>query len=147
MNSSFFRWFGWLLSGGFVALMAWANWQEPDLHAYTAPITTVILQVDGVQSAGHALELEQRLSAEPGVSACSVRPQPGVAALVYNPALTTVPALIGACTRAGLTRAIAMPRAQPLAANAAQCPVPTGYVVALDRLRFALNLRRLWISV
>jgi hypothetical protein len=28
-----------------------------------------------------------------------------------------------------------------------QCPVPQGYLVALEKLRFALNLRRLFITV
>lgn len=35
--------------GGAAALLLWANWQEPNLHDYSAPIGIAALQVAGMQ--------------------------------------------------------------------------------------------------
>ena len=135
---------GRLAIGSAVALLLWANWQEPNLHDYPAPIGVGALQVTGVQPGPQALALHNCLVQLPGITACTVSPDAHAVAYTYHPDETT-PAQVQQQVAATF-------RVQPYHAPAApvvgpQCPVPVGYITALERVRFALNLRRLFVKV
>ena len=136
---------GWLV--GPLAVLAWANWEAPSLHSFAAPIALVAWRVPHLPTGPAAAALRAHLAAQPGVSACALSAATATVSFVYRP---------GQATEAGLRRSLAqagpwVPRALPGAPAAVptgrQCPVPAGYVLALERLRFALNLRRFFVAV
>ncbi|MGY3090681.1 hypothetical protein ACVWYF_003742 [Hymenobacter sp. UYAg731] len=135
------RWW-WLVLP--VAILVWANWQAPEMHHYMQPADSVIWQLAPLESPDAARTLETRLSAQPGVAACSVSPRTSCIALVYHPDEATPDDLYRAIGQSGF-RVITNPPVQT--STARQCPVPAGYFVFLDKVRFALNLRRLFVSV
>lgn len=128
------------------ALVVWASWEEPNLHDYAKPVQVALLRVEGIRSPAQAQALEQQLGAVPGVAACTFNARTQVATLLYHAAEVS---------EAELTRIVSVGGTlpvQPLAvaaapASARQCPVPPGYLLALERVRFALNLRRLFVRV
>jgi hypothetical protein len=130
--------------GSAAALLLWANWQEPNLHDYPAPVRVDALQVVGVQPGAQATALRTRLLQAPGITACTVSPDAHAVAYTYHPDETT-PAQV----RQHLASAFQVQEYSAAAAPVAgpQCPVPVGYLVALERVRFALNLRRLFVRV
>ena len=141
MTARLRRWW-WLVFP--VAVLVWANWQAPEMHHYVHPADSVIWQLAPLESPEAAHALEAQLTTQPGVAACSVSPRTNCIALVYHPDEATPDALYQAIGQSGF-RVITSPPARPSAAR--QCPMPAGYFLFLDRVRFALNLRRLFVSV
>jgi hypothetical protein len=125
-------------------LLLWANWQEPNLHDYPAPVTVGALRLAGVQPGAQANALHARLLQVPGITACTISADAHALAFTYHPDVvspTQVQRLVARSYQAQEYVAPATPVVGP------QCPVPQGYLVALEKLRFTLNLRRLFIRV
>ncbi len=130
--------------GSAAALLLWSNWQEPNLHDYPSPIGVGALQVAGVQPGPQAVALHTRLMQIPGITACTVSADAHAVAYTYHPDEVTpaqVQQQVAPAFQVQEYHAPAAPVVGP------QCPVPLGYVTALERLRFALNLRRLFVKV
>ncbi|TVT41649.1 hypothetical protein FNT36_09460 [Hymenobacter setariae] len=127
-----------------MALLLWANWQEPNLHDYSAPISVGALRVAGSLPATEAAKLHTQLIQMPGITACTVQAGAHAVAYTYRPDEITpaqVQQQLAPAFRVQTYEAPAAPVMGP------QCPVPQGYIMALEKLRFALNLRRLFIAV
>ncbi|TGE21152.1 hypothetical protein [Hymenobacter metallicola] len=123
-----------------VAVLVWSSWEEPSLHDYAPPTEFLTLAAPTLQPGPAAKQLQARAAALPGVTACALRADKQLLTLAFNPEQLTAEEV---CRRLALKP---LPLAAP-APNARQCPVPAGYIVALERLRFALNLRRLFVIV
>lgn len=123
-----------------LALLTWGSWQDPDLSQYTRPVNYVILDAPTLQPGADSARLQGRVERLPGVTACAIRPAKQLLVVAFNPDSMSQQQL---CQRLGLA---AQPTPPPNP-TARQCPVPTGYVVLLEKIRFALNLRRLFIHV
>lgn len=135
---------GQLVLGCFASLLLWANWQEPNLHDYPLPITVGVLQVHGVQPGAQATALHAQLMQVPGITACTVSADAHAVAFTYHPEVVTpaqVQQSVASSFRAQQYVAPSTPVVGP------QCPVPQGYIVALEKLRFTLNLRRFFVNV
>ncbi|WP_162910775.1 heavy-metal-associated domain-containing protein [Hymenobacter oligotrophus] len=124
-----------------LALLAWANWQTPNLHDYVPPVTVTRLQYQP-GPAEPAAVLEQ----VPGVTSCAANPAAGIAVVMHQPEQVSPQQLAAALQRAGV-RATALPRPPAMVLTGPQCPVPPSYLLALERLRFALNFRRFFVEV
>ena len=146
VQHAFLRPLGWAVASGFAALLLWANWQAPALHGYARPVTVAVLRIEGLRSGSEALALERQITAVPGVTACSIQQPAGKANLVYHPDETSVAAIQAAFARYGIPHPTQLHYSPPVPAPGTGCPVPSTYVVALDQLRFALNIRRFWID-
>lgn len=143
---SFFRFIlrrSWALP--FLALVLWASWDAPAMHHYVRPVEVTVWQLAPLPSPAAAQTLATHLATEPGVSACSVSPRTNCVAFVYHPGEASLVELYAAVRRHGI-QVIDNPPAPTIAPAIRQCPVPTGYLVVLDQIRFALNLRRLFVS-
>ena len=127
-------------------VLLWANWEAPDMHHFVQPAETVIWQLAAVDSPSVAQALEAQLAKTPGVAACAESPRTGRLALVYHPTEVTPAALYQAVGRTG-TRVLTDPPAATAPPTIRACPVPPGYVLLLDQVRFALNLRRFFVTV
>lgn len=139
-----FRWLKAKLAGALVllTLVAWGSWQEPSLHEFIPVTEFVTLTAPDLQPGAAAEQLQARALALPGVTACAVRPEKQLLTLAYRPAELSAGQLQ---QRLNLS---ALPQPELSAEAAArQCPVPPGYVQALERLRFTFNLRRLFVRL
>ncbi|TDN39364.1 hypothetical protein A8B98_19145 [Hymenobacter sp. UV11] len=117
------------------------------MHHFVRPVEITIWQLAplGGDSAA-AYSLQRRLATEPGVSACAVSPRTSCVAFVYHPEQTTLAALYQAVGHYG-ARIIDNPPANTAQSAIRQCPVPVSYLAWLDQVRFALNVRRFFVSV
>jgi hypothetical protein len=132
---------GWkILALLVVGLLVWGSWSEPNLHEFAPTTEFITLNAPALRPGPAAQQLQARAQALPGVTACALRPDKQLLTLAYHPDQLTAEEL---CQQLGLQP---LPMAAPDPA-ARQCPVPAGYVLALERIRFALNLRRLFISL
>lgn len=83
----------------------------------------------------------------PGVTACAFSARSQCLTVARKPDQISADALCQELARQSATPlAILPPATLSPAAASRQCPVPAGYVLALERLRFALNLRRFFIA-
>jgi hypothetical protein len=138
------RWVGRLGLGSAAALLLWANWQEPNLHDYPAPIGVAALQVAGLQPGPQAVALHDQLVRLPGVTACTISADAHSLAFTYQPSVVTPAQVQQQVARSYRVQSYVAPATPALGP---QCPVPLRYVTALEQLRFTLNLRRLFIRV
>ncbi|WP_375415976.1 hypothetical protein [uncultured Hymenobacter sp.] len=129
-----------------LAVLAWANWETPQMHHFVRPAATAIWQLAPLDSPAQAEALRLRLAAEPGVAACAVSLRTGCVALVYHPDEVAPAALYQAVVRFG-AHVVSEPPANVGAPVLRECPVPPGYFLLIDRVRFALNLRRFFVTV
>lgn len=130
-----------------LALLVWANWQEPDLHSFAPSVRLVILKVHGLADPRSAVDLQDRVTHLPGVAACTLEPTVQVAVVSYHPEETTEAAIRQALAAGGAYGVSTAPPLPQTAAIGPQCPVPASYVLALERLRFTLNFRRFLVRV
>lgn len=121
-------------------LLAWGSWQPPSLSSYARPAEFIILDAPRLYPGPDSARLQARVEALPGITACAIRPAKQLLVVAYNPDSLSQQQL---CRQLGLAPH-PLPPPDP---SARQCPVPTGYVVALERLRFVLNLRRLFVRL
>ncbi|GAB2960918.1 hypothetical protein GCM10027048_31070 [Hymenobacter coalescens] len=122
-------------------MLTWGSWEEPSLHEYAPPVEFVTLNAPGLQPGPASQQLQARATALPGVTACAVRPDKQLLTVAYNPDRLSAEQLSRAL---GNLHPLPVPPPDP---TVRQCPVPPGYVLALERLRFALNLRRLYVTI
>ena len=126
---------------GLTSMLAWASWQEPNLHDYPPPISVAALRL---ASPGTVPAMHDQLVALPGITACTVSPDAHSLAFTYRPDEVT-PAQV--CQQLPAAWHAQLYEAPAQTVPGPQCPVPQGYIVAIERLRFALNLRRLFVKV
>lgn len=129
-----------------VALLLWANWEAPAMHHYARPVEVTVWQLAPLASPAAAQALATQLGTEPGVSACAVSPRTNCVAFVYRSDEVSPETLYEAVGRYG-AHVLAHPPANAAKPVLRQCPVPTSYLLLLDQVRFALNLRRFFVSV
>ena len=117
------------------------------MHHFVRPVEITIWQLAPLgNDSARAYTLQRHLATEAGVSACAVSPRTNCVAFVYHPEQTTLTALYQAVSHYG-ARVIDNPPASTITPAIRQCPVPGSYLVWLDRVRFALNVRRFFVSV
>ncbi|TGE17011.1 hypothetical protein [Hymenobacter elongatus] len=141
-NPSFFRFRSWQVGLAILlgCVFVWSSWEDPSLHEYAPPVEFIMLNTPRLQAGAEAERLQARAAALPGVTAAAIRPDKQLLTLAYNPEKLTAEPL---CQQLAL-------QPVPVAApdpTARQYPVPAGYGLALERLRFALNLRRIFVAV
>ena len=135
----------WLLVGvglAVAALLIWASWEAPARHLYAPALQVLLVEVEGVRTPTQARHLEQQLRAVAGVSACTINSQTGLTTVRYNEDTVPEAEVRRVLSVGGLFRLRAPARVAP----GTERQAPPGRVPALERLRFALNLRRLWTS-
>ena len=134
-----------LLSLPLVAALTWANWNAPELHHFVEPAATVVWQLPPLSSPAAAHALETQLAQTSGVKACAVSYRTNCVAFVYHPAQATPATLAHAVRQLGahVLPSTAAPSARPLMR---QCPVPPGYTLLIERIRFSLNVRRFFVA-
>gem|GEM_PF-1859660 len=129
-----------------LAILLWANWEAPEMHHFVRPADMAVWQLAPLASPAAAQALSTQLATEPGVSACAVSPRTNCVAFVYHPEEVTPAALYQAVGRHG-GRILTHPLANAPKPAIRQCPIPVGYLLWLDQVRFALNVRRFFVSV
>lgn len=129
-----------------VIVVGWASWEDPSLHNYARPVRFLQVQVEGLAVPAEAATVQRQLAAVPGVAACVINSHTQVATVLYHEE-DIAQADIERVLSVGGTFRITRPQLVHAAPTDRQCPVPASYLETLGRIRFALNLRRLFISV
>lgn len=127
-------------------VLIWANWNAPEMHHFVQPATTVVWQLPALSSPAVAQALETQLATTPGVKACAVSWRTSCVAFVYHPDQATPATLAQALRQSGI-EVVPAESASSSSPAIRQCPVPPGYTLLLDRIRFTLNLRRFFVAV
>lgn len=136
------RWILLIFLLPFLGLVVWANWEEPPLSAYFPPVAWASYQVVGLKTADQASMLDDRLLRIPGVHSCNINPQNQFAILSYNPDEVGEDRLRQAFTQEGMFR-LAAPQWKTWEGDPGpQCPVPASYIEKINRLKFALSVRK-----
>ena len=130
---------GWLAVAAVAGLLSWGSWQAPKPSQYARPAAYAVFAAPALRPGTPVAELQARIERLPGVTACAIRPANQLLTVAFNPDSTSQLQL---SQRLGLS-AQAPRLLAPAAPTARQCPVPTGYVLALEKVRFFFNLRRL----
>ena len=125
-----------------LGLFTWGSWQDPKLSQYARPVTYLVFNTPHLQSATDSAQLLSQVEHLPGVTACAIRPASQRLVMAFNPDSLSQEE---ECQRLGLTVQPPAPPA-PIDPSIRQCPVPAGYVLALEKVRFFFNLRRLYIK-
>lgn len=130
-----------------LGLLLWANWALPALHAFAPAVEFATFQVDARATPALGSRLQRVAAGLPGVTAAALNPRAHCLTVAWQPARIGGAAVYERLRAVGHGRVWALPAATLSAAEAArQCPVPAGYVQALERLRFTLNLRRFFVA-
>mgnify|MGYP002777017035 CR=1 FL=1 len=144
-----FRSWLWAVALPVLALLTWAGWEEPSLHHYAAPTRLTIVRVGGLTDATRAQELYQRIRSLDGVTACTITPATQLAVVAYETEHLSEAEVRRALSAGGAyavaPAALAAASSDHAGPARPQCPVPASYLVAIDRFRFALNVRRLFV--
>ncbi|SNR44724.1 heavy-metal-associated domain-containing protein [Hymenobacter mucosus] len=128
-----------------VLLLIWGSWEEPALHQYVQPVTILQLQVEGLHTPAQ-VATSQQVAAVPGVAACVINAHTQVATVLFHEADVSEQEIERVLSVGGAFR-VTRPITVAQAPSGRQCPVPASYLETLDRIRFAFNLRRLFITV
>jgi hypothetical protein len=103
-------------------------------------------QVEGFQNPAQSATAQQQVAAMPGVAACVINIHTQVATVLFHEA--DVSELdIERVLSVGGTFKVNRPLVVASAPTGRECPVPASYLETLERIRFAFNLRRLFITV
>lgn len=136
------QWILLVLLFPFLGLFVWANWEEPPLSAYFPPVAWASYRVEGLHTVDQADMLDGRLLGIPGVHSCNINPQNQLAILSYNPDEVQEDRLRKTFTEGGMFRLAAYQWKTWQGDAGPQCPVPASYIEKINRLKFALSVRK-----
>lgn len=130
-----------------IGLLVWANWQQPSLHQYLLPMQLLSLQVPAHITTEDSLKLAESLSNIKGVTAATINKNQSILIVSYHPQQIQselIQSQILEDTQL-VTKSLALQSNATVAG--AGCPIPHSYILAIEKVRFWLNIRRLFISV
>jgi beta-phosphoglucomutase-like phosphatase (HAD superfamily) len=127
-------------------LVIWGSWEEPNLHNYARPVTMMQRQGEGFQNPAQSATAQQQIAAMPGVAACVINTHTQVATVLYREADVSEQEIERVLSVGGTFKLVRPIMVAPKPTGR-ECPVPASYLETLERIRFAFNLRRLFITV
>lgn len=127
-------------------LLLWGSWEEPNLHQYARPVKLLQLQVEGLENPVQNATAQRQVAAMPGVVACVINANTQVATILIHES-DIAEQDIERVLSVGGTFKITRPIMVAPVPTGRECPVPASYLDTLERIRFAFNLRRLFITV
>ncbi|WP_188556063.1 heavy-metal-associated domain-containing protein [Hymenobacter glacieicola] len=104
------------------------------------------LRVEGLNTPAQVATSQQQVAAVPGVAACVINPNTQVATVLFHEDDVSEPEIERVLSVGGTFR-VNRPVMVASAPTGRECPVPASYLETLDQIRFAFNLRRLFINV
>ncbi|MFN4144424.1 MAG: heavy-metal-associated domain-containing protein [Runella sp.] len=128
----------YVLLGLLGAMVVYANWEEPPLHARVKPVAMTILKVEGMDNPQQAIQIKEHIEAKAGVTACASNPESKLVSITYHPDIiseTTLQSEVFSRVHLPVSKAIFPESSAP------ECPIPHGYIMAFERLKYALCFR------
>lgn len=105
-----------------------------------------IVRLAGLREPQQATALQAQVAAIPGVTACTITADGQGAVVSYHPDEVSDATVRQTLTANGRFQVTKPHIAAATGPPAPQCPVPATWVVALERIRFALNFRRFFVQ-
>jgi len=124
----------------FIALVVYANLEPAPMHAHVKPIDMTIVKVSGLQKTTNATSIQSKISELPGVTACTVNPTSELVSVTFDPDQTDaakINSFVGKYTEKSVSKA----SFAGIEASGPQCPVPLSYIMAFERMKYALCFR------
>ena len=106
----------------------------------------VQLHVSGLRSLVQVGAAQQQVAAVQGVQACVINQHTHVATVLYREADVSADEIERVLSVGGEFQ-VTRPAPVAYASVARECPVPASYLQTLERVRFSLNLRRLFVHI
>ncbi len=130
-----------------LALLTWASWQPPS-PPVDAPTNAVThLRVGGLRDPTQALELAARVRALDGVAECQLSVVTQLAVVRYYPDQLSEADLCRTLSAGGAYAVVRRPAPIEPQTAGASYPGLSHYAATRDRLRYALNVRRLFARI
>ncbi|UOQ78465.1 heavy-metal-associated domain-containing protein [Hymenobacter sp. 5516J-16] len=104
------------------------------------------LQVEGLHTPAQVATSQQQVAAVPGVAACVINANTQVATVLFHEDDVSEREIERVLSVGG-TFPVNRPVMVAAAPTGRECPVPASYLETLDQIRFAFNLRRLFINI
>lgn len=124
----------------FGALIVYANWETPPMHARVKPVKFVIYEVSGIPDSLSARQLENTLARTPGVSAAVINHRAKLMSLSFHEDEVSEQTLRHIATDQD-TYQLSTPEYGNVEASGPQCPIPMSYILAFERIKYALCFR------
>jgi len=131
---------GYSLLGIFSAFVVYANLEPAPMHTYVKPISMTILKMDGLKSEEQAADLQTQVSKATGVTACSANPASQLVSITFDPDQTSANYLsnfVEQITQQPVQNA----SFEGIEPSGPQCPVPLSYIMAFERMKYAVCFR------
>jgi hypothetical protein len=90
-----------LLSIGLVSLFGYANIRRLSIIETLEPVNLASLKINGHVDSEGKLDLEKKISAVPGVTACTLSKEGNMASVIFHPKQVTVEALTSLLSNGG----------------------------------------------
>jgi hypothetical protein len=120
---------------GFVALLAWANWEKPAPSAGLSPIKLAIWQIENPSS--DSLTIAKELATQKGITAFSVNPKSQLVSFTFHENQLDESVL----KNRFFNKNIAMKTADFESYKGPQCPIPASYIQAIYQVKELLCFR------
>lgn len=124
-----------------IVFTVYANIDTPPLHYYAPESEMQMYRIESFGQKGNPTNIKTEVLALDGVTACAVNEQSKILAVTFYPQKNSSEKLQNYLTnQLGLTLSKAtFPK---MGNNAKECPVPLGYILAIEKLKYALCFRK-----
>ena len=126
------------LLGLLLAFVVYANWEEPPLHARVKPIAMTILSVANMNTPEQATAIREQIDQLGGVTACAANTESKMVSITYHADEIdeqTLRQQVAGQAKAPVTKA------QFAEFSGPECPVPQSYIMAFEKVKYALCFR------
>jgi hypothetical protein len=128
------------LLGLFVAFVVYANLEPAPLSNQVKPVSIAMLSVKGLTDQSRAKELQSKVDKLSGVTASTANVESQMISITFHPDETSDKILSSFVSEA--THLSVSPKVFELVGSPApQCPVPMGYILAFQKVKYAFCFR------
>jgi hypothetical protein len=131
---------GYTLLGLIVAFVVYANLEPAPLSNQVKPVSIAMLSVKGLTDNIKAKDLQSQVDKLAGVTASTASAESQMISVTFHPDETTeeiLSSFVGKATNLSVTRKVFELVGPP----APQCPVPMGYILAFQKVKYAFCFR------
>jgi hypothetical protein len=127
------------LAAMFLGFMIYANWQPKPLHAYAKDSQLSIYQLQNRATEQDLRKINDELEQVEGISAVAGNTESQMLSVVFHPDEISESEVKSWLSNKNIDfeKADFSVEGSP----AAQCPVPHGYIMAFEKIKYALNFR------
>lgn len=128
-----------ILGIALVSFFIYANLDTKPMHAYAKPTGIELFEVKEGLNDQRIEELNTKIEAIEGITAFAGNAESKIISVLYNPEKINQKKITEILIDENLT--LEKPSFGPKDPNVAECPVPYGYILQFQKLKYAFNIR------